>query len=132
MKNLRVWKIIAGLTVIFALGGVSGAAWTARNTGWGRMGRLQATDAWSERWFAQMGERLELREEQVKALRPMVGQLQNQLRDLQKETAHRTSEIIRQNGRQMWEVLDAAQREKYRKLEDRQKLHRAATAPASP
>lgn len=130
MKTLRVWKIIGGLALLFALGGICGAALTGPRAGWTRFGKQRLTDTWSERWFAQMSERLELRDDQQQALRPMVAQLQQQLRELQQQTAARAGEIVRQNGKQMWEVLDEAQRAKYHQLQDEQKLHRAAAAAA--
>lgn len=127
MSTSRVWKIIAGMVVLFALGGVCGASFVTK----GRAHQTSATDRWSERWFALMGEKLELRDDQREQLQPMVEQLQQQLRDLQKETARRAGEIVRQRGRQMWEVLDASQRKRYNALEDDQKLRAASlTAPS--
>ena len=122
MKMARVWKIACGLALLFALGGVCGATFTMQRA----KVRPRFTDTWTERWFAVTSKRLELRDEQVTALKPMVAALQQQLRDLQKETAARSGEIVRQNGRQMWEVLDPAQRDRYRALEDELKLPRAA------
>jgi len=128
MKTLRVWKIIAGLTMLFTLGGVCGAALVAKGAArWAGWHRTPATDAWSERWFDQIGEKLALRDDQRTQLRPMVEQLQRELRTLQQDTSRRTGEIIRQRGKEMWEILDEDQRVKYRALQEEQKLHRAAT-----
>ncbi len=134
MNRLRMWKIMGGLVVLFGLGSVCGAAYTVNRTGW--KPRPGATDKWSERWFDQTAERLEVREEQLQALRPMLTEMQQQLRELQKETTTRADAIIRQSGRRMWEVLDEKQRERYRALEHEQKSFRqaatesAATEPA--
>lgn len=130
--TLRAWKILAGLVLLFALGVVSGGALVLKSRGWARWQRTPATDAWSERWFAQMAEKLALREDQRTQMRPMVEQLQKELRELQQHTAKRTGEIIQQRGKEMWDLLDAAQREKYRALQEEQKLHRAATAGQLP
>jgi hypothetical protein len=135
MNSLRVWKIIGGLVVLFGLGGVCGAAYSVRHTGFAH--RAGATDTWSERWFAQTAERLEVRDEQMKALRPMLEDMQQQLRDLQEETTSRANSIIRHTGQRMWEVLDETQRERYRALDREQKLLRQAASdstqpPAAP
>lgn len=130
--TLRAWKILAGLVLLFALGVVSGGALVLKSRGWARWQRTPATDAWSERWFAQMAEKLVLREDQRTQMRPMVEQLQKELRELQQHTAKRTGEIIQQRGKEMWDLLDEAQREKYRALQEEQKLHRAATAGQLP
>jgi hypothetical protein len=136
MNSLRVWKIIGGLAALFALGGVCGAAYSARHTGW--VNRVGATDKWSERWFMETADRLEVREDQMKTLRPMLNEMQVQLRDLQKETTARANTIIHQTGRRMWDVLDEKQRERYKALDRDQKLFRQAAsestqpAPASP
>lgn len=121
MKSARFWKIAFGLALLFALGGVSGATFTARR-GEYLMNRARLTDAWTQRWFQQTTQRLELRNDQVQTLEPVLAQLQQQLRDLQKETATRAAEIIRTNARQMWEVLDEPQRARYRALRREQKL----------
>lgn len=129
MTTLRTWKIVAGLAVLFTLGGVCGAAWVAKaDLLWPR---APVTDVWSERWFAQMVQKLELRDDQRTQLRPMVEQLQRELRQLQQETSLRTAEIIRGRGKEMWQVLDADQRVKYRGLPVEQKLPRAATSGSS-
>jgi hypothetical protein len=126
MNSLRMWKIIGGLAALFALGGVCGAAYSARHTGW--MNRAGATDKWSERWFMETADRLEVRDEQMKTLRPMLDEMQGQLRDLQKETTARANAIVHQTGRRMWEVLDEKQRERYKALDRDQKLfHQAAS-----
>ena len=131
MTRLRMWKIIGGLAALFALGGVCGAAYSARHTGW--VNRAGATDKWSEQWFAQTAERLEVRDDQMKALRPMLDEMQGQLRDLQKETTARANTIVRQTGRRMWDVLDEKQRERYKALDRDQKLfHQAATESTQP
>ena len=131
MSNLRVWKLIGGFVLLFGLGGVCGAAYTSHRTGW--VNHPAPTDKWSERWFAQTAESLEVREEQMKALRPMMEDMQRQLRDLQKETTARADAVIKQTGRRMWEVLDETQRERYRAFDSKQKLSRQAiTEPPSP
>jgi hypothetical protein len=131
MNSLRAWKIIGGLAVLFGLGGVCGATYSARHTGWAD--RASATDQWSERWFAQTAERLEVRDDQMKALRPMLDDMQRQIRDLQKETNARANSIIRQTGNRMWEVLDETQRERYRALDrERKSLRKAATESTQP
>lgn len=121
MKSARFWKITFGLVLLFALGGVSGATFSARR-GENLLNRARLTDAWTQRWFEQTTQRLDLREDQRQTLEPMLAQLQLQLRDLQKETAARATDIIRNNARQMWEVLDETQRARYRALRREQKL----------
>lgn len=123
MRTARFWKIAAGLVLLFALGGVSGATFTARRHEPSLLNRTRITDAWAQRWFEKTSERLELREDQLATLQPLLTQLQQQLRDLQKETAARATDIIRTNARQMWEVLDETQRARYRALPRDQKLH---------
>ncbi len=130
MNSLRLWKIIGGLVVLFGLGGVCGAAYTVHRAGWAH--RSGATDKWSERWFEQTAERLEVRDEQMKALRPMLAEMQQKLRDLQKETTTRADVIIRETGHRMWDVLDEAQRDRYRALEREQKSFRQAAAESAP
>lgn len=130
MSSLRVWKIIGGLVVLFSLGGVCGAAYTAHRTGW--VTHPAATDKWSERWFTQTAERLEVRDDQMKALRPMLDDMQLQLRDLQKETTSRANAVIRQTGKRMWDVLDEKQRERYRALDRDLKLFRQAATEGVP
>ena len=136
MTRLRMWKIIGGLVALFALGGVCGAAYSVRHTGW--VNRAGATDKWSERWFMETADRLEVRDEQMKTLRPMLNEMQGQLRDLQKETTTRANSIVHQTGRRMWDVLDEKQRERYKALDRDQKLFRQAAtestqpAPAKP
>lgn len=122
MKTARFWKIAFGMLLLFALGGVSGATFTAKRAE-SPFNHSRLTDAWAQRWFAQTSKRLELRDDQVQTLQPLLSQLQEQLRDLQKETASRASEIIRSNARQMWNVLDETQRARYRALPRDQKLH---------
>jgi hypothetical protein len=129
MNSLRIWKIIGGLVALFALGGVCGAAYSVRHTGW--MSRAGATDKWSERWFMETAERLEVRDEQMKTLRPMLDEMQTQLRDLQKETTERANTIIHQTGRRMWDVLDEKQRDRYKALDRDQKLFRQAAAESN-
>jgi hypothetical protein len=136
MNSLRMWKIIGGLVALFALGGVCGAAYSVHHTGW--VNRAGATDKWSERWFMETADRLEVRDDQMKSLRPMLEEMQGRLRDLQKETTTRANTIVRQTGRRMWDVLDEKQRERYKALDRDQKLfHQAAVesnqpAPPSP
>ena len=127
MNRLRTWKIIGGLVLLFGLGGICGAAYTA-----GLATHAPATDKWSERWFMQTAAHLEVRDDQMQALRPMLDDMQHQLRDLQQETTTRAKAIIHQTGRRMWEVLDATQREKYRALEREQKLSRKAASESTP
>lgn len=122
MNAARVWKITLGMILLFALGGVSGATFSARRAT-PLVNRSRLTDAWAQRWFAQTSERLELRADQLGTLQPLLAQLQEQLRDLQKETAARATDIIKVNARQMWEVLDEPQRARYRALPREQKLH---------
>ncbi|MDQ3623601.1 MAG: hypothetical protein M3463_14105 [Verrucomicrobiota bacterium] len=129
MNSIRGWKIGVGLLVLFALGGVCGATFTKHRGGWGRGSRGPATDAWVERWFGQTSARLQLRDEQVATLRPIVAQMQQELHELQRETAARTADIVKQSGRQMWDVLDATQRERYRRLQQEHKLRAAVPPP---
>lgn len=121
MKSARFWKITFGLVLLFALGGVSGATFAARR-GEHLWNRARLTDAWTQHWFKQTTKRLNLREDQRQTLEPMVAQMQQQLRDLQKETAARATQIIRTNARQMWEVLDETQRARYHALRRDEKL----------
>ena len=130
MNRLRAWKIIGGLIVLFSLGGVCGAAYTAHRSGW--MSRAGVTDKWSERWFTETAEKLELRDEQVQTLHPMLEDMQQQLRDLQKETISRANTIVHQTGRRMWDVLDETQRERYRALDNDQKLFRKGAPDSAP
>jgi hypothetical protein len=129
MNSLRMWKIIGGLVALFALGGVCGAAYSVRHTGW--VNRAGATDKWSERWFMETAEHLEVRDDQMKSLHPMLEEMQSQLRDLQKETTTRANAIIRQTGRRMWDVLDEKQRERYKALDRDQKLFRQAASEST-
>jgi len=121
MTAPRVWKIALGLVLLFALGGVCGATFLHRRSAAGA-GRMPIIERWSERWFAQTAERLDLRADQMEAMRPIVAQMQGQLRDLQKETATRATDIVRQSGRQLWDKLDATQRARYQALPQEQKL----------
>lgn len=123
MKSARFWKIACGMLLLFALGGVSGAAFSARRAEVGFTARSRMTDAWADRWFSQTSKRLELREDQVQTLQPLLANLQQELRALQKETAARATEIIKTNARQMWGVLDETQRARYRALPREHKLH---------
>ncbi len=122
MKSARFWKIACGMVLLFALGGVSGATFHARRAE-APLNRARLTDAWAQRWFAETSQRLELRDDQVQTLQPLLAQLQEQLRALQKETATRATDIIKGNARQMWEVLDETQRARYRALPREHKLH---------
>jgi hypothetical protein len=122
MKSVRFWKVTFGMILLFALGGVSGATFSARRTETPLNGS-RLTDAWAQRWFELTSKRLELRDEQVQTLQPLLTILQQQLRDLQKETATRATEIIKTNAREMWSVLDETQRARYRSLPRDQKLH---------
>lgn len=129
MNTGRIWKIGAGLLVLFVLGGVCGATLGKQRGGWSQVKPEQVTDVWAERWYAQMRAQLELREDQDAKLRPMVAQLQRQLQVLQEETTVRTRKIVKQNATQMWDVLDDAQRARYRGLEQKNKLR--SLVPAS-
>jgi hypothetical protein len=122
MNAARGWKIAVGMVLLFALGGVSGATFSAHR-GAPAASRARLTDAWAQRWFAQTSARLELRQEQIDTLQPLLTQVQEQLRDLQKQTATRATDIIRTNARQMWGVLDETQRDRYRALPREHKLH---------
>ena len=122
MNTGRIWKIGAGLFVIFVLGGVCGATLNKQRGGWSQVKPEEVTDVWTERWYAQIRTRLELREDQDAKLRPMMAQLHRQLQVLQEETTVRTGKIVKQNATQMWDVLDDAQRARYRSLEQKNKL----------
>ena len=129
MNTARIWKISAGLLVLFVLGGVCGGTLVKQSGGWSQVKPERVTDVWTERWYAQMRVQLELREDQDAKLRPMVAQLQRQLQVLQEETTVRTRKIVKQNATQMWDVLDDAQRARYRGLEQKNKLQ--SLVPAS-
>src|SRR4051812_4437660 len=130
MNTLRTWKIIGGLVILFGLGGVSGATYTVHRGGWA--GHAGATEKWSERWFMQTADCLQGREGQMKMLRPMLDEMQRQLREVQTETTTRANAIVHQTGRRMWEVLDETQRERYRALEREQKLLRQPATESAP
>ena len=123
MNRALQWKLIAGFLLVFVAGGITGAF----------VGGSYARHHFfelhrPERISAQMKDRLRaelnLTEEQVAKISPIIDKTASQLRDIRRDTGQRVHQVIAEAHRQMAANLTDEQRQKLQQSEERHRRSR--------
>ncbi len=117
---MRSWKIIASLSAIFVLGGLSGAAITSAL----KPHRAEAIEnKWAGRTLEEYRERLKLTPGQIAKLRPEFEKTGAELRSVRQETVEKLRAIIKANSSLVMRELTPNQRETFKQLLEERRAH---------
>ena len=118
MNQALKWKLIAGFILVFVAGGISGAflgGLYARHLFFGFHHPGQIGARMKERLRAE----LNLTQEQLAKISPIIDKTALQLREIRRDTARRVHETIAEAHRQMAVNLTDEQRQKLQQIEER-------------
>jgi hypothetical protein len=109
------WKLVLLLSGIFIAGGVTGAFVMAR-AGREIMTRRPAPEQWAPRHLKRLGERLDLKPEQMEQLRPIVRRNMEELNRLRAYSLKETRAVFERMEREISEKLTPGQRVKFERM----------------
>ena len=132
MNRALQWKLIAAFLLVFVAGGITGSF-----VGGSYARRHFFKSHRPEGISAQMKDRLRaelnLTEEQVAKISPIIDNIASQLRDIRRDTGQRVHQVIAEAHRQMAANLTDEQRQKLQQSEERHRRshhHHFHEAPA--
>jgi len=131
MNQALKWKLIAGFILVFVAGGISGAflgGLYARHLFFGFHHPGQIGARMKERLRAE----LNLTQEQLAKISPIIDKTALQLREIRRDTARRVHETIAEAHRQMAVNLTDEQRQKLQQIEERHRRWRHRRFHESP
>jgi uncharacterized membrane protein len=111
----KPWKLILLLAGIFIAGGVTGA-FVMMRIGREMVARRPAPEQWAPQHIKRLVDRLELKPEQMEAVRPIVRRNMEQLNRLRTYSLAETKSIMEQMQREIAEKLTPEQRVKFEQM----------------
>lgn len=111
----KPWKIILLLTGIFIAGGVTGA-FVMKRVGREMLARRAAPEQWAPQQIKRLMDRLDLKPEQMEAVRPIVRRNMEQLNRLRTYSMAETKSIMEQMQREIAAELTPEQRAKFEQM----------------
>jgi Spy/CpxP family protein refolding chaperone len=129
MNRALKWKLIAGLTLVFLAGGMTGAFVVASQTRHFLFGPYHA-----DRMRDRLRVQLRLSDEQVAKISPIIDKTAKQLETIRAETGRRVHETFAEAHREMAAELTPEQRAKLEEIEERHRrwFHRERGPHQSP
>jgi hypothetical protein len=129
MNRALKWKLIAGLTLVFLAGGMTGAFVVASQTRHFLIGPYHA-----DRMRDRLRIQLRLSDEQVAKISPIIDKTAKQLETIRAETGRRVHETFAEAHREMAAELTPEQRAKLEEIEERHRrwFHRERGPHQSP
>jgi gas vesicle protein len=140
MNRALKWKLIAGFVLVFLAGGMTGAFIAASQTH--HLFFAPYRGAISDRMRNRLRAQLQLTDEQMAKISPIIDKTANQLEAIRAETGRRVHETFTESHREIAADLTPEQRAKLQAIEERHRhsLHRmrgphqtpTPEAPATP
>lgn len=121
ISMIQHWKIILSLLVIFSAGVFVGHQWGVQ-THSDHDRHHDRRQGFQEKVIGDLTERLNLSQEQIEAIRPIVQEMEDKLKLVRNETFELTKNVINQMNAKIAEKLDPEQKTLYEAWHEEQKL----------
>jgi Spy/CpxP family protein refolding chaperone len=132
MNRALQWKLVAGFLLVFLAGGVTGA-FVGGSYARHHFFELRHPERIGGRMKQRLRAELNLTQEQVAKISPIIDSTTARLRNIRRDTGRRVHEVIADAHRQMAVNLTDEQRQKLQQMEERHRRwrhHRLREPPA--
>ena len=119
MNGALKWKLIAGFILVFVAGGLTGAFFAASRTGHLLFAPSQSHGAIAQRMRQHLRHQLDLTDEQMTKISPIIDKTVTELETIRSETGRRVHGAFAQAHRDMAAELTPEQKTKLQEMEAR-------------